>query len=135
MTIVVLEVAVVDIVMASAIDQLPISEGNTVMDGSSPNGDGNEKNEVSKLVHGDDVGTEPVRPALGPCVQRMEGKGREGARIDEGVVELVERAIEEITMQCKVNPIDAEIGDDEEKGNRKYPISNGQGHIVEVIKV
>jgi hypothetical protein len=64
LTVVVLEVSVVDVVVSSAVDELPIGKSDAIVDGGSPYSDGNEKSEMGQLVHGDDVGTEPIGPRL-----------------------------------------------------------------------
>lgn len=134
LAVVVLEVAVVHVVVSSAVDNLPIGKGDAVVDRGSPDSHGNEEDEVRELVHGHKVGHDPVRPRLRPGVERVERKGREGAWEDERVVELVHWAVEEVAVQSVVDPIDEEIRNDEENDDRERPIGNRERQVVEVVE-
>ena len=89
---------------------------------------------MSELVHGHDEGHDPVRPGLGPSIERMEGEGSEGAREDERVMQLVDGTIQEIRVESVMDPVDAEIRNDEKDGDRESPVEDRQGEVVEEVK-
>lgn len=134
LAVIVLEIAVVDVVMSSAVDELPIHESDAIVDGGGPDSDGNEQNKMGEFVHGDDVGAEPVGPRLCPSVEGVEREGREGAGKDKGVMQLVDWAVQQLAVQRVVDPVDAEVRDHEKEENRESPIRNRNGQIVEMIK-
>jgi hypothetical protein len=135
LSVVVLEVSVVDVVVPSTVDELPISEGDAVVNGGGPDGHGHEQNEVGQFMHGDDVGAEPVGPGLRPGVQWVEGECSERAGVDKRMVELVHGLVEQITVKGVVDPVNAEIRDYKEEDDRECPVSQREGHVVEVIEV
>lgn len=135
LAVVVLKVAVMDVVVASAVDELPIGEGDAVVDGGGPDGDGNEEDEMGELVHGHDEGHDPVGPRLRPGIQGVESEGSEGAGEDEGVVQLVDGAVQELRVEGVVNPVNEEVGHDEENDHREGPVQDGERDVVEVVEL
>lgn len=135
LTVVVLEIAMVNVVVSSTVDELPISEGNAIVNRGGPDGDGNEQDEMSQLVHGDDVRTEPIRPRLCPRIQGVEGKSGEGRWEDERVMQFVDRAVQQIAVERIMDPINAKIRNEEKEEDREHPIRSRQCQIIEIIKL
>ena len=135
LSVVVLEVSVVHVVVSRAVDDLPVGEGDAIVDGGGPDGDCDEENQVRELVHGDDEGAEPVGPRLRPRVERVERKGGEGTGEDEGVVQLVNGLVQQVAVQGVMDPVDAEVRDDEEEGDREQPVGNRLRDVVVKVKV
>lgn len=135
LSVVVLEVTMMDIVVASAVDDLPVGKGDAIVDGGGPNSHGDQEDQMRQLVHGDDVGAEPVRPALRPGIKGVEGEGGEGAGVDERVMQFVDRFVEQVGVQGIMNPVDAKVGNDEEEGNGEEPVRERERQIIEVIEV
>jgi hypothetical protein len=65
----------------------------------------------------------------------MEGERGKWAWENERVMQLVDGAVQEVTVEGVVDPVDAKIGDHEKEEDGEDPIGKRQGEVVEVVKL
>lgn len=111
-----LEARVVEGVASSTVDDGVVGEVFTIVDHDRPQVDENEKSDVGHLLQGEDEGEEVVGNRLSEAIERVESMAGKGSRHDPLVVRLVKTLVDERMVEVSMNPVDAEVGKDEEEG-------------------
>ncbi|KAH3673462.1 hypothetical protein WICPIJ_009773 [Wickerhamomyces pijperi] len=114
LTVVVVEVQVVDGVASSTVDDRVVGHVLTVVDHHGPEVDEGEKKQVRHLVQWEDKRVDVVWQGLHVAVNRVEGVGGERSRDQPLVVWLVERLVDTWPVQPSVDQVDAEVSEHDE---------------------
>lgn len=86
-----------------------------VVDEDGPEVHKDEQGDVGQLLQREHEGEDVVGEALREAVERVEGVAREGSGHDPLVVRLVEVLVDAREMQPAVDPVDAEVGEEDEE--------------------
>lgn len=87
-----------------------------VVDEDGPQVNKPEEEDIGNLLQRENKREDVVGHALGPAVERVESVRGKGRGHDPLVVRLVESAVDERVVQTAVNPVDEEIGEEDEDG-------------------
>lgn len=87
------------------------------MNRDCPNVYEQEEHNVSDLVEGEEKDVNVIRHALQEAVDWMESVRGERCCDLPTMVRLVDGFVEEAMMQSTVNPVDEEVGEEEERGD------------------
>lgn len=98
------------------IDNWTVGNVFAVMDHDSPDVDERKEADVCQLLQRENEGENVVRQALGKAIERVESVARKRGRHDPFVVWLMERLVQAGVMQTTVDPVDKEVGEEEEEG-------------------
>lgn len=98
-----------------AIDDGRVGHVLAIMDHDGPDLDEGEERDVGELLQREDEGEEVVGHALAVAVERVEGVAGERRRHDPFVVRLVQALVEDRVVQGAVDPVDAEVGEEDEQ--------------------
>lgn len=101
-------------VTCGAIDDWRVGDVFTIVDHHCPNIDEDEECDVRKLLKWQDEGKDVVWHRLRKAVEWMEGMRREWSRHDPLVVWLVEMLVDARMMESSVDPVDEEVGEQQE---------------------
>lgn len=116
LAIVVVEVQVMNGMAGCSIDDRVVGEVLSVMDEDGPKDDKYEEHEERKLVHREYERKYVIREGLCPTIRGVEGIRSKRGRYHPLVMLLVESLVYERMVQASMNPINAEIGEEEEQG-------------------
>ena len=97
------------------IDNRIIRHVLAVMDQNRPEIHKQEGADKGHLVHGEEKRISVIRERLRKAIHGVEGVARVRRRHDPLVVRLVQVAVDERVMQPAVDPVDEEIGKDDEE--------------------
>lgn len=98
-----------------AVDDRTIRHIFAIMNHDRPNINEREQCNVRELLQREDERKHVVRYALRITIERVKGMARVGCRHDPLMVRLVQVLIDPRMMQTAVDPVDAEVGEAEEK--------------------
>lgn len=110
-----LESRVVQRVAGGAVDDGVVGEVLAVVDHDGPEVDKDEEEDVGHLLQREDEGEDVVGNGLGKAVDRVEGVAGKGRGHDPFVVRFVQRLVDGRVVQAAVNPVDEEVGEDDEE--------------------
>lgn len=114
------------------IDDRAVRDVLAIMNEDSPQVDETEEEDVGDLLQREDEGEDVVGHALGPAVERVEGVGSERRGHNPLVVRLVESTVNARVVQSSVNPVDEEVGEEDEDGELKDAVV-GEGLLGDGI--
>lgn len=132
-----LESRVVQRVAGSTVDDRVVGEVLAVVDHNGPEVDKDEEEDVGHLLQREDEGEDVVRDGLHEAVDGVEGMAGKGRRHDPLVVRLVQVLVDPRVVQVSVNPVDPEIGEDEEEGELEDVVPQARslgGDVVELAE-
>jgi len=98
-----------------AVDDGGVGHVFAVVDHDGPNLDEGKERDVGEFLQGEDEGEEVVGHALAVAVERVEGVTGERRRHDPFVVRLVQTLVEDRVVQGAVDPVDAEVCEEDEE--------------------
>lgn len=99
-----------------AVDDGTVGNVLTVVDHDGPDVDEGEEGHVGEFLQGEEEGEEVVGQRLREAVERVEGVRGVGCGNDPFVVRLVEGLVQAGVVQAAVDPVDEEVGEEEEDG-------------------
>ena len=115
------ELSMVDPVVTSAVQDLPSSKSNAVVDGDTPAHNEHQGKQHEVLVHGNNEGHAEVREALNESIDWMESGSSKRIDGNEVVVRLVNVFVENRNLvQDSVSPVDHELADQDKKSDRDW---------------
>jgi hypothetical protein len=129
LAVVVVEVQMVHGVACSAVDKRRVVGILAVVDQDCPDVDEDEEGDVGKLLEREEEGEDMVRQTLGIAIHGVEGVRGKGRGHDPLVVGLVQRLVNALVVESTVNPVDTEIGEEEEEG-KLGPVVPGTGALL-----
>lgn len=132
LAVVVVEGQVVDAVAGGAVDDGVVRHELAVVDQDGPEVDKDEQEDVAHLLQGEEQGEDVVGEGLGEAVERVEGVGGVRGGHDPLVVRLVQVSVDQRVVQPAVNPVDAEVGEENEEGILE-PVVGGEGGLVGAV--
>ena len=106
-------------VARSAVHDGVVGEILTVVDEDGPEVDEDEEDDVGHLLQGEDERENVIRHGLGETVERVESMAGVRRRHDPLVVRLVKVLVDERVVEVAVDPVDAEVGKEEEQRELK----------------
>jgi len=133
LSIVVLEIRMMDSVMISSVDDITIVKSLSIMDRNSPSTHQKEEGKIQVLIKRYEVSENVIGKRLSESVCRMESKGSKWSRNDPFVMQLVDW-VERRKVDSPMNPIDHGIGENKIERNRKDCISPSRDTIDSFIK-
>lgn len=111
-----LEARVVKGVAGSTVDNGVVAEVLAIVDEDGPEVDEDEEEDADPLLHGEEEGENVVWQTLETTVDGMESVAGEGSGHNPLVVSLVKVLVDARVVQVAVNPVDAEVAEDDEGG-------------------
>lgn len=116
LAVIIIKIEVVHGVARRAVDDGRVGHVLAVVDQDGPEVDEHEQPDVGELLQGKQEREDVVRQRLRPAVDGVEGVRGVGRRHDPAVMGLVQRLVDGRVVQTAVDPVDAEVGEDEEQG-------------------
>lgn len=122
--------------MASrTIDNRVICEVLAVVDENRPEVDKDEEGDIGQLLQREEKGKDMVRQRLREAIERVEGMASVGRRHDPLVMRLVKVLVDEWVVQIAMNPVDAEVGEDEEDGELGEVVPKSRAFIGRIVEL
>lgn len=103
-------------VASSAVDDGALSNVLAIVDHDSPDVDKGEEGDIGELLEREQERKDVVGQRLGKSIKRVEGVAGVRRGHDPLVVGLVEVLVDLGVVQPAVDPVDAEVGEDNEEG-------------------
>jgi hypothetical protein len=135
LAIVVVEVKMVHGVAGGAVDDGGVGDVLAVVDEDGPDVDEDEEGDVGEFLEREEEGEEVVGQRLGEAVDRVEGVRGEGGGHDPLVVRFVQAFVDCRVVEGAVDPVDAEVGEEDEDGELEVVVQwegGGGGGIIEL---
>lgn len=132
LSVIVVEVQMVHGVARSAVDDGAICDIFTVVNHDCPEIDKDKQYNVGPLLEREDERKYVVRNTLSPTIHGMEGVRCIRRRHDPFVVRLVQSFVDQRMVKTSMNPIDTEVGKEEEKRELQNTIV-GEGLLGESV--
>jgi hypothetical protein len=111
-----LEAGVVERVAGSAIDNRVVAQVLAIVNENGPEVDEDKEQDANPLLHREEEGEDVVGQTLKSTIDRVESVAGEGGRHNPLVVSLVKVLVDARVVQIAVNPVDAEITEDNKGG-------------------
>lgn len=115
LAVVVVEVEVMHCMTGGAVHNRTVGDVFAIMNKDSPEVDEAKKENISHFLQREKEGEHVVWHTLGPAVQGVESVGGVRARHDPFVVRLVKGLVDSRVVKATVNPVDEEIGEEDEE--------------------
>lgn len=115
LAVVVVEVEVMHSVTGGSVHNRAVGDVLAIMDENSPEVDEAKKKDIGHFLQREEEGENVVWNTLGPAVQGVESVGGERARHDPFVVRLVEGFVDSRMVKATMDPVDEEIGEEDEE--------------------
>lgn len=135
LSVVVVEVQVVDGVAGGAVDDGRVVRVLAVVDQDSPDVDEDEEGNAGNLGEWEQEWEDVVRETLGVTVGRVEGvRGKRGGH-DPLVVRLVDVLVHPGMMQATVDPVDAQVREEDEERNLEVVVPASRAFVCRVVEL
>ena len=122
--------------MASrAIDDGIVGQILAVVDENRPEVDEDEECDIRQLLQGEEEGEDVVRQRLRKAIERVEGMAGIRRGHDPLVMGLVKVLVDERVVQVAMDPVDAEIGEDEEDGELEEVVPESRALLGRVVEL
>jgi hypothetical protein len=134
LAIVVVEVKMVHGVAGGAVDDGGVGDVLAVVDEDGPDVDEDEEGDVGEFLEREEEGEDVVGQRLGEAVDGVEGVRGEGGGHDPFVVRFVQAFVDCRVVEGAVDPVDAEVGEEDEDGELEVVVQwegRGGGELVE----
>lgn len=125
LTVVVVEVQMVDSVAGGAIDKDVVHDKVAVVDHDGPHVDKHEQKKVRNLMEWEDEGEDVVGYGLDETIQRVEGVRSKWRRDDPLVVRLVKTLVENRVVKAAVHQIHAKVREENKERELENEIPQG----------
>lgn len=130
-----LESRVVQRVAGRAVDDRVVGEVLAVVDHDGPEVDKDEEEDVGHLLQREDEGEDVIRDGLGEAVDGVEGMAGVGRRHDPLVVRLVQALVDGGVVEAAVNPVDEEVGEDEEERELEEVVPQAGALLGDIVEL
>lgn len=114
--VVVVEVEVMHGMTSGSVHNRAVGDILAIMNEDSPEVDEGKEEDIGHFLQGEEEGEHMVWHTLGPAVQGVESVGGVRARHDPFVMRLVEGFVDARVVKATVDPVDEEIGEEDEEG-------------------
>jgi hypothetical protein len=122
-------------VASRAVDDRVVGKILAIMNHDGPEVDKDEEDNVGMLLQGEHEDEQVVGRRLSEAIQRVEGVASKGSRHDPFVVSLVEVLVDARVVKASVNPVDAEVGEDEEQRVLENVVPEARAILGGVVKL
>lgn len=119
----------------SSVDNRVVAEVFTVVDENGPEVDEDEEENAHPLLHGEEEWEEVVGQTLHGTVDGVESVAGKGSRHNPLVVRLVQVLVDARVVEVSVNPVDAEVAEDDEGGELEEIPPQAGALLGQVIKL
>lgn len=102
-------------VACGSVDDGAVGDVFTVVDHDGPEIDEHKENDIGPFLQREDEWENMVGNTLRPAIDGVEGMGRIGSGHDPFVVRLMQSLVNKRVVKTTVNPVDAEICEEQEK--------------------
>lgn len=130
-----LESRVVQRVTGGAVDDRVVGEVLAVVDHDGPEVDKDEEEDVGHLLQREDEGEDVIRDGLGEAVDGVEGMAGVGRGHDPLVVRLVQALVDGGVVEAAVNPVDEEVGEDEEERELEEVVPQAGALLGDIVEL
>lgn len=135
LSVVVVEVKMVDSVASGAVDDGRVVCVLAVVDHDGPDVDEDEESHGGELGQREQEWEDVIWQTLGVSVKRVESVRGERRGHDPLVVGLVDVLVDARVVQAAVDPVDAEVGKDEEEGVLSVLVPRTRALFYRVVKL
>lgn len=135
LTIVVVEVQMMDRVMSAGVNNLGTKHVVAIMNHDCPDVDEHENGDIEPLLHGNNVDKQVVWNRLSISIERMESMGSERGRDDPFVMGLVETLVKNRVVEPTMNPVDTKIGEHKEGSDTEKHIGDTSISLGVTVKL
>lgn len=119
----------------STVDNGVVGEVLAIVDQNAPEVDEDEEEDICSLLEREDEGENVVGHRLGETIQRVESMAGVRSGHDPLVVRLVQVLVDEWVVKVAVNPVDTEVGKEQEERELEDIVPHPGAFVGGVVKL